>query len=102
MLTPPARISVLAGAAVLLPLTALAFCLVSALIWNFDKATFTHCEVAQFLPSISSVIGGFPPTQPVWNAAIALQSTPRFLFARMYLKFYQVRSNKRKPMSSQV
>ena len=86
----------LAAAAVLLPLTALAFCLVSALIWNFDKATFTHCEVAQFLPSISSVIGGFPPTQPVWNAAIALQSTPRFLFARMYLKFYQVRSNKPK------
>ena len=45
-------------ATVLLPLAALTTCLLWATLADFEKATWTHCEVAQFAPSISAVVGG--------------------------------------------
>ena len=37
------------------------------------QATYTHCEVPEFAPSISSVIGGFSPQSHVsagWGAKV--------------------------------
>jgi len=76
---------------VALPLSALIFCLLLSLYRDFEKATYTHCEVPEFAPSISSVIGGFSPQSHVWNVCIALQSTPRLLFARMYYRYFKDR-----------
>ena len=46
---------------VLLPLVGFTFCLFWSLMFDFEKTTETHCEVAEILPSISSVIGKMWP-----------------------------------------
>jgi hypothetical protein len=74
-----------------LPLGALIFCLIWSLLVDFEKATYTHCEVAQFAPSISAVIGSFSPQNYVWRACIALASAPNLLFARMHYSYYRER-----------
>jgi len=78
-------------ATVLLPLSALLFCILLSLWRDFEKATYTHCEVGELLPSISSVIGGFSPQSQVWNVCIGLNSAPRLLFARMYYNYFKER-----------
>ncbi|GFG39293.1 hypothetical protein Cfor_02218, partial [Coptotermes formosanus] len=45
--------------------------------------------VRNFLPSISSAIGGFSPQRHVWRIAIAIHAGPRLLVARMYYRYYQ-------------
>jgi len=79
----------LASITVLLPLSAFIFCLICSLIFNFEKATFTHCESRQFAPSISAVTGGPPPFKHVWMVSIALQFWPRILFARLYFSYFK-------------
>ena len=76
---------------VLLPLTALSTCLLWATIADFEKATWTHCEVAQFAPSISAVVGGPGPWTHLWRAAVGLASTPSLLIACMYRSYYKER-----------
>ena len=82
---------VLARWTVGLPLAALVICLMLSIGVDFEKATYTHCEVPQFAPSISAVIGGFSPQTYIWKIAIALSSAPGFLFARLYHRFYRER-----------
>merc|ERR1712071_682229 len=55
---------------------------------DHEAATYTHCEVPQFAPSISSVIGGQGPQTLVWRSAVAVTSAPGFLMARMYYRYY--------------
>jgi hypothetical protein len=81
----------LGKATVAFPFSALVFCLSWSFIRDFEKATYTHCEVDQFAPSISSVIGDFTPQHHVWNICIAIVFTPRLLFARMYYRYFQER-----------
>merc|ERR1719431_143049 len=77
---------------VLLPLSSFIFCLICSVIFNFDKATFTHCESKQFAPSISAVTGGPPPFKHVWMVSIALQFWPRILFAGLYFSYFKSRT----------
>ena len=44
---------------------------------DFEKSTYTHCEVSNFAPSISAAIGSFVPQKYIWQASIALHSAPR-------------------------
>ena len=71
----------------LLPISALSFCLVWSIIIDYDKATYTHCEVTEILPSISAVIGGFSPQKFVWSLSIALVAGPRFIFSKIYQNY---------------
>lgn len=75
----------------LLPLSALLFCLIWSLLMDFEATTGTHCEVDEFAPSISAVIGSKIPQKYVWNICIAIHSAPRFLFSTLYAHFLQER-----------
>ena len=44
---------------VFLPPASLVFCVLASLIYDYEEAVSTHCEVSELLPSISSVIGSF-------------------------------------------
>lgn len=72
-----------------LPFFGFIFCVMWSLIFNFDRATSTHCGVFNFLPSISAAIGSFSPQKEVWQFAIAMHATPRFILALMYKKYHK-------------
>lgn len=72
---------------VCLPLFAFLFAVVYSVLFNFDSATFTHCNVYNFLPSISAAIGNFSPQKEVWQTAIALHALPRFCMAASYFQY---------------
>ncbi|XP_076274653.1 post-GPI attachment to proteins factor 2-like [Rhynchophorus ferrugineus] len=72
-----------------LPLLAFIFCISYSVIFNFESATYTHCQVYNFLPSISAAIGSFSPQREIWQAAISLQALPRIFVAMEYLNHHQ-------------
>jgi len=68
---------------IFLPVFALLFCLVLSIIVDYEKATYTHCEVEEILPSISAVIGGFNPQKFIWSISIAIVAGPRVIIAKL-------------------
>ena len=75
-------LSCLARLTTALPAAALLACLATALLAQYEKATTTHCEVSEFLPSISAVVG-VEPQRFLWSAAIAVTTGPRLLFCQL-------------------
>ncbi|CAG9860130.1 unnamed protein product [Phyllotreta striolata] len=70
------------------PILAMTFCIVYSVLFNFDEAVYTHCDVYNLLPSISAAIGSFSPQREVWQGAVTIQAIPRFLYAVQYLNFH--------------
>lgn len=75
---------------VLLPLTGLITCLFISLFYHFKDATYTHCQVSNYLPSISAAISNVPERY-IWRGCIGLHSAPRFLLSAAYFSFYRGR-----------
>ncbi|ELU07578.1 hypothetical protein CAPTEDRAFT_117781 [Capitella teleta] len=73
-----------------LPAFSLLFCLLSALIFQYDQVNDTQCNVYNFFPSISAVTG-IAPQRYVWRICIALHSTPRFAIGAMYYNYFTSR-----------
>jgi len=46
-----------------------------------------YLQVRNFLPSISSAIGGFTPQRYIWRIFFAVHLTPRFIFALMHYNY---------------
>ena len=67
----------------LLPPVSLVSCILWSLTYNYDKATYTHCEVPELLPSISSVIGGFELQRFLWTFSVAMTTGPRIVFCKL-------------------
>lgn len=73
-----------------LPLLSFLSCVAIALAWHFDETTNTHCNVPNYLPSISAAIGGEMPEKFIWRVGIALHCLPRIvLFPPVILKHYK-------------
>ncbi|VDK63285.1 unnamed protein product [Cylicostephanus goldi] len=64
-----------------LPLSALIICVLSSLLLHFDAATRTHCEVENWLPSISAAVSTYAPEMYIWRMFIAAHAGPRFIVA---------------------
>ncbi|XP_068186515.1 post-GPI attachment to proteins factor 2 [Antennarius striatus] len=73
---------------VLLPLTALIVCVFISLMYHFEDATNTHCQVPNYLPSISAAIG-YIPERYIWRTCIGLHSAPRYMVSVAYFNFYR-------------
>jgi len=78
----------LSAITIFLPVFALFFCICLSLLVDYEKATYTHCEVEEILPSISSVIGGFNPQKFIWSMSIALITGPRLIFVRLNKNYF--------------
>ncbi|XP_077579578.1 acyltransferase PGAP2-like [Stigmatopora nigra] len=85
------RISFTACAAgtVCLPLIGLIICIVISALYHYKDSTRTHCQVENYLPSISASIGLCPECH-IWRICIGLHSAPRFIVAYSYFKFYKL------------
>lgn len=81
---------------VLLPLTGLIACLFISLMYHFEDATYTHCKVSNYLPSISSAISRMPERY-IWRGCIGLHSAARYLVTATYFSFYRRRFANRLP-----
>ncbi|XP_055333657.1 post-GPI attachment to proteins factor 2-like [Paramacrobiotus metropolitanus] len=75
-----------------LPLLSLVACVFLSLYYDFERSVATHCNVANYLPSLSSSIGGFTPQRYIWRTGIAIHSAPRLFVAFLYLNFYRTSS----------
>ncbi|KAJ0061768.1 hypothetical protein NL108_008303 [Boleophthalmus pectinirostris] len=79
--------TIFAVGTVMLPFGGLLICLTVTLMYHYDDATYTHCEVRNYLPSISSAISRVPERY-IWRGFIGLHSAPRYLGAAAYFTFY--------------
>ncbi|CAG9819889.1 unnamed protein product [Phaedon cochleariae] len=70
------------------PLFAFIFCVTYSVLFNFESATYTHCDVYNMLPSISAAIGNFSPQKQIWQVAIAIHAIPRFYVAFEYWNYH--------------
>ncbi|XP_030601075.1 post-GPI attachment to proteins factor 2-like [Archocentrus centrarchus] len=86
-------------ATVCLPLLGLITCVFISSVFHFEDATGTHCQVPNYLPSISASIS-LSPECHIWRFCIGLHSAPRLLVAFTYFKFYKARFATRFPESS--
>ena len=71
-----------------LPLGGFAFCVLWSMLYNFDDSTSTHCNVPNYLPSVSASIGAYSPQKYIWRLTIALHSAPRYLVSMTYYKLF--------------
>ncbi|XP_018356424.1 PREDICTED: post-GPI attachment to proteins factor 2-like isoform X2 [Trachymyrmex septentrionalis] len=74
---------------VFLPFLAFVFCVAWSVLYNFEHSTSTHCQVYNFLPSVSAAIGHYRPQKDVWKTAIALQALLRTLVFTLYYRYYK-------------
>lgn len=89
--------SKLAMGAISLALGAFLFTIVWTLLYDFERATYTHCDVRNYLPSISAAIGNYEPQKTMWRLAIVLHLPMRLAVAYIYSKYYRdnIRKNRR-------
>ncbi|XP_068614257.1 post-GPI attachment to proteins factor 2-like [Brachionichthys hirsutus] len=83
---------------VFLPLVGLITCVFISSVFHFDESTGTHCQVPNYLPSISASIS-LSPECHIWRFCIGLHSAPRFLVAFTYFRFYKTRFASKFPES---
>lgn len=72
-----------------LPFFAFIFCVYWSTVYNFRESTATHCQVDNYLPSVSAAIGSFSPQKDVWMFAILLHFYPRIRIAALYHGYLQ-------------
>lgn len=71
------------------PLIALAFCYIYPILSDFNQINKTHCNVYNFLPSVSATISYNPLTSFFWFALILVHTPFRLILARYLHDFYK-------------
>jgi len=69
-----------------LPFFAFIACVSLTIVKDNAKATRTHCNVTNSLPSISAIIAGYEPQRFIWRFSFALDSTPRYIIGYLQLQ----------------
>ncbi|TSL04367.1 Stromal interaction molecule 1 [Bagarius yarrelli] len=82
--------TVFAVVTVCLPLLGFVTCIAISLFYYYNESNNTHCQVNNYLPSISAAIS-LTPQRYIWRFCIGLHSAPRFLIAAAYFSFYRGR-----------
>lgn len=71
-----------------LPLFGFIACVILAFIFHYEGSTRTHCNVPNYLPSISAAIGDYTPERYIWRICICLHILPRMATAVAYSNYY--------------
>ncbi|KAH8242739.1 hypothetical protein KR032_001591, partial [Drosophila birchii] len=71
-----------------LPMAGCIFGVTWSLIFDFERSTYTDCQVTNYLPSISAAIGSYEPQRTVWQLVIFLHFPLRIVMAKAYLQHY--------------
>lgn len=71
------------------PLIALAFCYIYPILVDFKHINKTHCNVYNFLPSVSATISYNPLTSLFWFILILIHTPFRFILAKYLHEFYK-------------
>ncbi|XP_028401382.1 post-GPI attachment to proteins factor 2-like isoform X2 [Dendronephthya gigantea] len=66
-------------------------CVILSVVYNFEDATKTHCNVPNYIPSISTSIGDFRPQTYIWRICIALHCFPRIMISIFYFNYYALK-----------
>uniref|UniRef100_A0A914HWV8 Post-GPI attachment to proteins factor 2 n=1 Tax=Globodera rostochiensis TaxID=31243 RepID=A0A914HWV8_GLORO len=69
------------------PLGAFLLCLFLSIILHYEQAVWTHCEVTNWLPSLSSAVSSFAPERYIWRLFIGFHGTPRLVLAFAFKNF---------------
>lgn len=70
-----------------LPFCSFIFCILWCILYFFERSTSTHCDVYNYLPSISAAIGNYQPQRFIWQLSILLHFLPRLCIAKHYLHY---------------
>lgn len=65
------------------------YSIVWSILYNFEAATHTHCEVRNYLPSVSSAIGNHEPQRTIWTLCIIIHFPMRLIIVQMYFRLYR-------------
>uniref|UniRef100_A0A183BT10 Ribosomal_L16 domain-containing protein n=1 Tax=Globodera pallida TaxID=36090 RepID=A0A183BT10_GLOPA len=69
------------------PLVAFLLCLLLSIILHYEQAVWTHCEVTNWLPSLSAAVSSFAPERYIWRLFIGFHGTPRLVLAFAFKNF---------------
>ncbi|EEB11526.1 fgf receptor activating protein, putative [Pediculus humanus corporis] len=72
---------------VILPVSSLIICFVTANIFQKDDIHETHCKVYNVVPSISAITG-ISPQKYLWRICVAFHVGPRLVIAIVYKQYY--------------
>ncbi|XP_062867294.1 post-GPI attachment to proteins factor 2 isoform X2 [Trichomycterus rosablanca] len=84
------NLSIFSVVIVCLPLIGFFACITLSILYHYNEATYTHCQVNNYLPSVSAAIS-LTPERYIWRFCIGLHSAPRLLISTTYFNFYRGR-----------
>uniref|UniRef100_A0A8R1HIX0 CWH43-like N-terminal domain-containing protein n=2 Tax=Caenorhabditis japonica TaxID=281687 RepID=A0A8R1HIX0_CAEJA len=70
-----------------LPSSALLICVCISVLYHFEQSTSTHCEVPNWLPSISAAVSTQAPEKYIWRILIGLHIGPRLALSVAFRNF---------------
>ncbi|XP_032219979.2 post-GPI attachment to proteins factor 2 isoform X2 [Nematostella vectensis] len=76
-----------------LPFGSFVICILLSIFLHWDQVTKTHCNVPNYVPSISAATGDFSPEKYIWRIGIAYHSLLRMVFPFVNYNFYKYKAS---------
>ncbi|PAA57265.1 hypothetical protein BOX15_Mlig013600g1 [Macrostomum lignano] len=77
-------VSQVSALSVVLPASALAICVTYSVAYHSDHSLATHCQTANYLPSISAAVGETSPEKQIWSLFLTVSCALRLILAMAY------------------
>lgn len=71
-----------------LPGIALFLCFIFSILLHWNETTQTHCNVSNWLPSVSAIVASYTPERYIWRLSLSLHATPRIIIAFVTKLFF--------------